>query len=184
MVISQLYSGLWCRTDLTSTDSYLHVGKCVGNEIPRHNTDSKKTGQQKRMSPTCQYNSLDMLRQTKLSVVWVVEPTDTNANTASQAGTKQFDRGTKIVPRHLTHRLTWETYCCCQNWQNGGSLTHVRVRLFQCWTSTGKKKESRRSTREFLATTVRPDLGISLQLFFLDKLLWLEPLSKLVSCCQ
>ena len=36
-----------------STDSYVHVGKCVGNRSRRHDANSQKNGRHNIMSPTC-----------------------------------------------------------------------------------------------------------------------------------
>ncbi len=70
-----------CRrssTYLTSTDSCLHVENCVVNKIPRHYTDSQNladiTECRRCVGPTF----LTCRQQTKMSVVWVVEQTDTN----------------------------------------------------------------------------------------------------------
>ena len=69
----------------SSTDSYIHVGTCVGDTIPWHDTNSKKmtdiTECCQRVGPTLRtYRG-----QTNVSVIWVVEPTDTNPNIASQS---------------------------------------------------------------------------------------------------
>ncbi len=42
-----------CYDYLISTDSYVHVGVCVGNRSHRHDADSRKIGQHNRMLPTC-----------------------------------------------------------------------------------------------------------------------------------
>jgi hypothetical protein len=47
--------------DLISNDSYVHVGKCVGDTIPRHDFVGKKKGRLKRMSPTCRADIVKML---------------------------------------------------------------------------------------------------------------------------
>ena len=45
---------------LTSSDSCLHVGNCVGNEIPRHDTDSQNIGRHNRMLAMCRANIRSM----------------------------------------------------------------------------------------------------------------------------
>ena len=44
-----------------STDSCVHVGKCAGNKIHRHDPESQKIGRHNRMAPTCRADILDML---------------------------------------------------------------------------------------------------------------------------
>ena len=44
-----------------STNSYLHVEKCVGDTIPQHDLVGEKKGQLNRMSPTCWADIVDML---------------------------------------------------------------------------------------------------------------------------
>ena len=45
---------------MSSTNFYLHAGKCVGDTIPQHDTDSQKNGWHNRMLPTCWADIHDM----------------------------------------------------------------------------------------------------------------------------
>jgi hypothetical protein len=49
-----------CCDYLINTDSYVHVGVCVGNRSHRHDTDSRKIGRHNRMSPMCRDDISDM----------------------------------------------------------------------------------------------------------------------------
>ena len=49
-----------CCDYLVSTNSYTHVGVCVGNRSNRHDADSQKNGRHNRMSPTCRDDISDM----------------------------------------------------------------------------------------------------------------------------
>jgi hypothetical protein len=50
----------WICDYLINTDSYVHVGLCVGNRSHRHDADSRKIGRHNRMSPTCRDDISDM----------------------------------------------------------------------------------------------------------------------------
>ena len=47
-------------TYLNSTDSYVHVRKCVVDNIPRHDTNSQKIGRHDRLLQTCRAKTRDM----------------------------------------------------------------------------------------------------------------------------
>jgi hypothetical protein len=49
-----------CCDYLINTDSYVHVGVCVGNRSHRHDADSQKISRHNRMSPTCRDDISDM----------------------------------------------------------------------------------------------------------------------------
>jgi hypothetical protein len=66
--IKKNHSGLFLIVDFLhastthyySTDSYVHVGKCVGNRSRQHDADSQKNGRHNRISPTCRDDISDM----------------------------------------------------------------------------------------------------------------------------
>jgi hypothetical protein len=56
----QKIGGKLSNFHLISTDSYEHVGKCVGDKSHRHSPDSQNIGRHNRMTPMCRADIHDM----------------------------------------------------------------------------------------------------------------------------
>ena len=84
-----------------------------------------------------------------------------------------------MVPKDLTHRPIWGTWCCCQNWQKRESWTPASIKKFQIRTTIRRKlDDSEKHKRRIFSydgwTNFWDFVGLN---FSIVKFLWANPLA-------
>jgi hypothetical protein len=127
---------------LPSTDSCLHIRKCVGNKIPRHNTDSQNIGGQNRMLPMCWADIRDMLATDK-NVCCLGGGADRHKSRHCQPRRFPPRLLTSAHPLHtpLHHRHLFLVGCCVSHCQSAAVQRQQCISFFYFFRSICHPKQ-------------------------------------------